>query len=487
MRYSGHEFLTISFCLFIYCISFFVFYPQCTTVYDEAAYLRQANALSQGNKAILATNPFTGTKEALPPDRYAPGTALLMTPFMVLFGLQGGYLVPLLSLLGTVLLMAKWLRDERKSPMWALLLLTYPPILVLGRVAMSDMVSLFFVTLSLWLFWKGENRRWTWWFFSGLGASLSLLLRETNVLIFFVFFIGALVRRRSRAISIIAGGLTGLLVFFAVEYLFFGTLFQRSDEFRQFSLAHISENLPYYAVTLLVLVPGGLLAALFYRGKWREELILTVSAYTLFFLTWDSQVHGGLMNRLVLHAPRFSMSLMPLLVLALSETVPRWKQKVARDMRPTTRTWMERGTQIVAVSWVVAALLLAAAVHPAFSHWSNSRIEMIRAIADHTEPGAVIISNASATAKFINELYMDRILLSIDEEELASDCITQIQSNNFQVFLVLLYRTDSDSWRERGEKYDNFLRGISTRFKTIKLLDKPFGPTDTLRIWKIEA
>jgi 4-amino-4-deoxy-L-arabinose transferase-like glycosyltransferase len=487
MRYAGHEFLVISSCLVIYSVSFFVFYPQCTTIYDEAAYLRQAYAFSQGKKGIVTTNPFSGEKKELPPGRYAPGTALLMTPFMVLFGLKGGYLVPLLSLLGTVLLMAGWLKDEQRSPLWTLLLLTYPPILVLGRVAMSDVTSLFFVTLSLWLFWKGENRRWTWWFFSGLGASLSLLLRETNVLMFLFFFTGALVRRRSRTISIIAGGLIGLLVFFAVEHLFFGTLFQRSDEFREFGLAHIKENLPFYAVTLLVLVPAGLLAVLFYRGKWREELIITVVVYTLVFLTWNSQVAGGLINKLVLHAPRFSMALMPLLILALSEFVPRWKQKVMRDVLPTTRIWFDRGTKLVAVSWVIAALLLAGAVHPVLSHWSSSRLEMIRAIADHTEPGAVIISNASATSKFINELYMDRILLSIDEGELASDCIARIQSNKFQVFLVLLYRTDSDSWKERGGKYDDFLREISTRFKALKLLDKPFGPTDTLRIWRIEA
>ena len=40
-----------------------------------------------------------------------------MTPVVYLLGWRGGYLLPLVSLAGTLLVMARWLRVECRSPM----------------------------------------------------------------------------------------------------------------------------------------------------------------------------------------------------------------------------------------------------------------------------------------------------------------------------------------------------------------------------------
>ncbi len=230
---------------------------------------------------------------------------------------------------------------------------------MLGRVATADVVSLFLVTTALFLFWRGGDRHWRWWLAADFLAYASLLARESNASLYAILFCGAVIRRQRRMWALVSGGSVGLVMYFWCEWLVYGVLFERSAEFGNFKLANLLVNLPYYSVTLLVLIPGGLLAAFLYRGERRAELTLTVAAYLLLFLLWNSGVPGGAVNQLILHAPRFSLSLTALLILALSEVAPRlWKQ--ARE------SWSKRAIEtsnlvirIGLLTWLAGVLLTA--------------------------------------------------------------------------------------------------------------------------------
>ena len=129
---------------------------------------------------------------------------------VALAGWRGAYVVPCLSLLAGVLLLGRWLQQEGRSPLFALLLLGYLPNLVMGRVAMSDVPSLFLVILGLWLFWRGSGRSWRWWLASGFVAGGSMLFRESNPIPFAPFFAGALLRRERNVWALVVGGIAGL-------------------------------------------------------------------------------------------------------------------------------------------------------------------------------------------------------------------------------------------------------------------------------------
>src|SRR5262245_10348045 len=194
----------------LYVLGFLAFYPNAVTNDDESGYVRQATLVLEGTASTPKVNALTGDTEDYVPSRYPYGTALSLAIPLALAGWRAGYVVPCLSLLAGVLLLGYWLKQERRSPLFALLLLSYPPNLVMGRVAMSDVPSMFLVILGLWLFWRGIDENWKWWLASGFVAGGSMLFRESNPIPFAPFFAGAVLRRERNVWALVVGGFAGL-------------------------------------------------------------------------------------------------------------------------------------------------------------------------------------------------------------------------------------------------------------------------------------
>ena len=300
------------------------YYGKPITVVDELSYVRQARAFAAGRTTITVTDPNTGREREQCPSVYAPGTSAIMAPFVRIFGWQGAYLVPLLMLAVAVVTMAVWLAEEGRSPLWALLMLAHPAVLVLSFHAMCDVPSMAVVTIALLMFWRGAGRHWGYWLAAGFLASASCLIRETNAILYVPFFCGALIRRERHVWALVLGGLLGMGFVAMCTYLVYGQVLRRSGEFNHFSLGNIPGNIPLYLVATMVSVPAGLVAAFCYRGPRAPELRLAVVVFVGFMLTWVSGVEGGLVNQLILHAPRFTMSLLPVFVWAWAEVGPRW-------------------------------------------------------------------------------------------------------------------------------------------------------------------
>ena len=209
----------------------------------------------EGTSSVPKLNALTGETEDFYPSRYPYGTALTMALPVALAGWRGGYIVPCFSLLAGVLLFGYWLRQEGRSPLFALLLLGYPPALVMGRVAMSDVPSLFLVILGLWLFWRGTDRGWKWWLASGFVAGgFDAVSREQPDSLRSV-----LRRRRAPARAQRLGARRGRVAGLGLRV-------RRTRSFSAsrcttgppyiLALASLPERLPIYALALLVFVPG---------------------------------------------------------------------------------------------------------------------------------------------------------------------------------------------------------------------------------------
>ncbi len=469
--------------LVVYAVAFAVFYPPTVTVTDENNYVRQAQLVLQGGPTVERVDPVTGDiSEFRPLNEYPLGTALLLVPFVAAGGRGAAHWLPLLCVLIGVWVTACWLRDQGRSPFFAVLVLAYPATLVMGRVAMSEAPSLALVACGLWLYFRGlrgPEGGAAAWLGAGFLAGASLAFREANVLLFAPFFLGSLVRRERGWWWLAVGGLLGVGVRLASAAAFFGDpWFAKSPD--EFALSALADTLPLYGTSLLVLVPGGLATALLYRGPRRPELVGTVFVFFCFHLLYEySGEPSGWAKRLVL-GPRYFIPLLPLLALASAERWPVWARSFAARLSVERAAKLERRAAqgIPVAGGAIAAAIVA--VQWMHFDWARGQAAMRDAIEAHTVPGSVVVSNLRATGKFMDYVEGGRVVVPRDavgrrEAELLLEAVGSF-------YVVLLDRSDADFWRR--DAFDNEMFVVGLRRDPSLLVDLRSSPTDRLRIWR---
>jgi hypothetical protein len=466
----------------LYALSFAAFYPDVATNVDEAEYIRQSVLLADGRTTFERIDPFTDQAEVVLPTTYSPGFAFLAAPLVALGGWRATFLVSLGGLLAAVLFTARWLADEGRSPLFALLVLGFLPSLVMGRVAMTDVPSAGCVALGLWLFWRGIDGGAGWWLASGFVAGSSMVVRASNPVILAPLFAGTVLRREPRCVALVAGGLLGLGVRFASMWWFFGDpLYERRAY--PFSPGSIDERLLLYALGLLVLVPGGLILSLLYKGRRRPELVTTVALFVLFYLLQKfSSRHSGEAKRLVLSL-RYLIPLVPVLAFNMAEVVPRLWRRLLAAAPAARRAWLERAGALALSAWIAGVGVAALAVHPAFAVWGATQVELRNAITEHVPLDAVLVTNWPATRKFLREL--DRQYTTVQRHQTQPARVTELARRHGEVYLVLLDRSDSATWLRDREANAAFEAGLHAPHEL--LLDRQFSATDRLRIWRVRS
>jgi hypothetical protein len=466
--------------LAIYTIGFFVFYPRALTITDEALYVRQAAALAAGGTSVAVVDPLTGAETRVPAAPYPLGTALLLAPFVLAFGWQGSFVAALLALLLATLITARWLADEGRAPAFSLLLVGFLPALVLGRAPMSDLPSAAATALGLWLFWRARPADLFGGFLAGLVAGFSLLLRETNLLVFLPFFVGALVRRERRTWTLAASLALGVAARVATGFWVHGdALFAREEGLPGFVFTW--ERVLFYLFALTVLVPGGLLTVLAYRGRRAPEVVLAILIFVLYYMSYDyhGTRSGGLKGLIV--GARYALPLLPLLVFAMGEWVPRlWRSLVRCAPVAWRRSLRSFGVLVVGV-WLAAVGAAALGVPYEHARWGRTQAAIRDAIYAHTDEGAVLVTNSLATDKFINELYGSRI--TFDRDDVGAKEVDAILERYGAFFVVFLDRTDSTFWQTETRANAAFLARLQPAHTLV--FDEVMTPTDCLRIWRV--
>ncbi len=468
-------------CLALYTLGFLIWRPTVITVADESCYVRQAQAFARGEITVPRRLPFSSEIVRVQPSFYPAGTSLLQTPFVLAGGWRAAFLLSLLSLIATTLLLAKWLTDAKRSPLFALLFLGYLPVLVFGRVAMSDLPSAVVVTLGLWMFWRGNGRP-GWWLGASFFAGASLLFREANPLMFVFFFAGALWQRERTAWALVAGGLSGVGLRLASAAFLYGDPLFIMDPLNRFDLVSIARNAPIYLLAMLVMVPGGLAGALLYRGQRRPVVLLTVIGWLAFYFSYQhSGRESGALKQLV-QGPRYFIPLVPLLAFAMAESLPRLWTRWEADAGSRRRLLHAAGVTVIGL-WILAVAIAAFGVHPAMDRYNRSQATIVEALYSHTTPNGAIVSNLLATQKFINELYGPRIL--VNRPHLKPSDLPRLLAANGSVQLAFLDRLDSDFYREDAAQNDAFVCETAAYCRLKLLHDKAHSPSDHLRIWDV--
>jgi 4-amino-4-deoxy-L-arabinose transferase-like glycosyltransferase len=461
-------------CTACYALGFALFPPRALIVSDENMYVTQAATFAAGKLTVQVPELFSSVVSRQLPSDYPPGTSALQTPFVWIGGWRSAPWASVLSLLVTLGLLAAWLSSEGFSPLFALLFLTYLPTLVLGRVGMSDVPSGAIVTASLYLFWRGMGGRPLLWFAAGLLGGLSLLFRETNAVVFIPFLIGATIRRE-RVWPLLGGAAVGIGARLLAAFLLFGSPFYMRNSGSGWSLSAMAHNAPLYLVALVLLVPGGLIAVALYRGSRRPEVIGSVILVLLFFTLYDySASESGWAKQLVL-GPRYLIPIVPLVVLAIAEVVTRLGRKFLGDRTSRSAWWP--------FLLGAPAALAAFAVHPAIDRWSKGQAAISEAIYSGTTEGSVLVTNTSASQKFISPVYGSRLMVARDR--LPPESLARVLQPHPETYLVLIDRSDSDWYRADSVTNEQYLSRLRTLCRLSPVHDAQEDPVDRLRVWKI--
>ncbi len=471
---------TVGALLLVYALAFFSLYPNAVTNTDEAEYLRGAELALKGRASVDQIDPLTGETKKFWPSEYPLGTSLAMAPFVAIAGWRGAYVVPLLGFVIGVWFSMRWLQLAGRSPIFALLAVGFPATLVMARVAMSDTPSLGLVAIGMFLFWRGIDRKWSWWFASGFLAGVSIVFRESNALIFAPFFAGTVLRRETKCWALIAGGLTGVALRLLIAWLAFDDPFFTKQPYI-IEPNGIGIRIAIYLAALLIFIPGALLSALGYRGDRWPELRITVVGYVIFYLLSHTTTYGsGLLRRLILDW-RYLIPLLPVLAFASAEAVPRWYQALARSLDPRGRRAFSRAAGSLLLLWIAGIAVAAVASQWAFQNWSASQAAIPQLIDQYTGDDSILITNRPATRKFLRLL--DRRYGFIHRTEIEPAGVVSLVAKYGSLFVVFLDRTDSDFHRVELERNDAFIESLTLTPRLV--FEKQIDETEKLRIWRI--
>jgi hypothetical protein len=439
--------------LLIYGGGYCLFPPAVFISADESAYVEQAVVFADRSLAVVSPSP--------------PGTSLLQAAFVALAGWRGAIWVSLLSAALTVLLMARWLRDAGYHSGFALLFLAYAPTLVMARIGSSELPSTAMVALGLWLYWTGEGQRWKWAVAGAVGG-LSVLLRETNVVLFLPFVVAAIVRRRPGA-TVLTGFLGAGLLAAALVYELTAATFPGLRDTAGWSLDGIQARAVLYAVCTSILVPGGLAAIVAYQGRERHPLIAAVGIYLAIYLFYDYSASDS--DRLARFATigRYLVPLIPLMTLAWADSVSRIGSAV-----PIGR--------VTLAAFMITASA-AFAVHPVLRARSLRDQEIVRQIATTASRGAVIADDSQR--KYVAPVFGEFHRYWIRDTAVRD--LPLVIARHPSAYIVHVGRFQTPAVQDVSVDAPLYLEAAARACRIEPVVDRTFADRRRLQIWRVSS
>lgn len=460
-----------------YVVTFAVLAPDAVLVSDEAEYIGQATLFADGRVAEAVRDPLSGLVAEHPVSDYPVGTALLQAPFVALGGWRAASAASVLGLAATVGLLSWWLARLGRPPLWALVVLAFPPALVMGRLGMSDVPSMAVVTAALALFWTARSERRRVWLVAGFLGGVATTWREPNLLFVVAPFAGAALRRQRGAWQLAVGVAAGIGVRLALSALVFDDpLYVKPPGEYGGGLGPHLQALLLLVVALVVLLPTGLVAVAAYRGIRRVELVATVGGAVAAYTAYGyAAAESGWPIRLVL-VPRFVLPAVPLVIVALADVAPRWR---------ATPPWRHvlgpaaRAPLATAVALTVVVAVLGVAVQTAVHRRGEREASITRVVYGVTDPGDTLVINYASLTKHVSRAFGRRTLL--DRGRVDADGLVRLAATG-PVRLVFLDRTDSAFRRAEAAANQDFLDRAGARCRLTTQVDAPQPTGDRLRI-----
>ncbi len=296
----------------------FLYYPEFYGIYDEDLYLTTTYAMQNGSffyeKAGI-TAPLLGIAKGTNGtiSHYPPGNSALLLPFTVIHW-KLGFLKNILLYIGSFLLFILILRKLNIDPVYSLIFLLHPTILLFSRTLMSDIPSMFFLLLGIFFLLDKKSLA------AGFSLGFLVLLRYPNLVIIIGIFGALFYAKEYKKVRLLLPGIAFfsfvLIGYIVHTYGFLLGPFTLSAA-KSFGIQYFIYNLPYYFLSLNILYPGMLLVAIFFGFKSRKiSFFAIISFVVIIFYSFYFYIDGGsnLAEKLV-KGQRFMVPIIPLLLI----------------------------------------------------------------------------------------------------------------------------------------------------------------------------
>ena len=299
-----------------YAAIYLVFYPPLPGVIDEIGYVNQATLWSRGavsaeGAGIKSAGDFAFVRGRHVSYRH-PGMSLLLLPFIKAGG--GMFVLGLVVQIAIAVTSARILTQWRVSPLWALLVLFHPTLLLFSRTAMADGVATLMV-LSAFLALYSMKRPHL---MMGLVLGFATATRMQSAMFLIALGTWTLLHRDYRGVlQMAAASLLSGVPLVIYNWNLFHTLtgYQFSDGF--ISAAHIRNNVPFDLLALTCIWPLMLPIAVLNRRlpKW-SAVMAAVTVHLALLACYHHRDQGASLLETLVVWPRLLQPIIPLLILS---------------------------------------------------------------------------------------------------------------------------------------------------------------------------
>lgn len=282
--------------ILFYVVSFFIFYPRITAIVDENAYLTQAFLYKSGklvydNAPVPASILTFDMREAGGHivSKYPLGNSLWLVPFLsVGWGWRAVFLSGLLCALIGTWLIALILRAIAPDidPVWSLLYLFYPTVVVFSRTVMSDLPATTAVLGSFYLLLRGSG----WVFLSGILLGIAALFRYPMLILVIPFLVLLFLHKRQfKEVAFFLIGLLPLILLILIYNRYaFGSFFRVPMwETDRFGIEYLPHHFLFYSIPLVIWYPLMLFSPFLATKGHRPTLFLPPLTLLLFYATFS--------------------------------------------------------------------------------------------------------------------------------------------------------------------------------------------------------
>lgn len=389
---------------------FLYFYPPFYTTLDEANYIRGSNFLWDGK--VGTDDPMYRYGLISTGQKYVPisyGMPILLVPFTLLgwkFVFVSGLLVHVLG----ALLFYKLLVRFGWNPNNFLLYLFFPYFFYYSTTLYPDFPSALLILAGFYLYISNKEKHQV---LSGAAFGVACLIKITNILAFIPFILLPLFKDREKSGRIILGFLPLAALILVLNSVYYDGIFNlgywaMEKEYTlgsRFSSSFYKDYIPFIAFRLLMIYPLMLLAPLFYKGKGRTEILLSLVIFFAFFGTRFQSGWGFNLDPSTL--TRYFLPIMPLLLLTY---IPFYENILKR-----------LNLQGNAALYGAALLLVLGGAF--ILNIQKERLEIQAAVSEeiytNTEPNALIIGEEDVT-RYIMEPFGDRRFLTSGTKDISN-------------------------------------------------------------------
>lgn len=464
--------------LLVYAAGFMLFPPRVLLINDEERYVTQAVAFSHGALTVPGANMLDPRGEALVASDYPPGTSLLQAPFVLVGGWRAAAALSVVSLVVLTVFTRLLLREYALQPAFAVLVPAFFGALFFGRVAMSDVPAAALVAVALWLMKRAERSGWRGVFGAGIASGLCLLFREPVVILLAPFAAGLMLSRPRAAPALLLGGALGLATRLILAFALFGNALYVRDSGFGFSLRSGMDNMPQYALVLLLMFPLGAILPFVYRGPQRARVVSAFALYALLFLFYDYNAwrdNGPLKGTIL--TSRFIIAALPLLVLMAADVYPRLHSRLSSTLQRVVDRAIPVGYAALAV--------LAFAIHPLVRRLDQEPFSIVQAIQLTTASDIPVVINEKAAGKYLSPVYGERRLIGRSAANTAQLAAICREFGGLQ--LLLLDRSDTEMFRRDAAENARFLSDIEHHLWVRSVYDRAHGTVFRLRIFDVSG